>query len=195
MAMRGKTAWSCSAKAFEASRNEHLPQPLRHICIRIGVVCFWTALALERRAFDVWREQRAQKALLRAQQPAPAGRQWRGRIQEVLDWGGRAQCVPVPAWSLPDSPKMRGLGLGRMWTVLCPYCHEFHTHSPGEGRRTPHCCSERDRRHYVLELAGALPVEYRTRFYRSKKSGLPRLLHRWPEPEMAQAEPARLLAA
>jgi hypothetical protein len=159
------------------------------------VVCFWTALALERRALDVWREQRAQKALMRAQQPAPAGGQWRMRINEVLDWRGRAQCVPVQAWSLPDSPKMRGLGLGRMWTVLCPYCDEFHTHSPGEGRRTPHCCTERDRRHYVLEFAGALPVEYRTRFYRSNKSGLPRLLHRWPEPELSQAEPARLLAA
>ena len=193
--MRGTIAWSCSAKAFEASRKERLPQPLRHICIRIGVVCFWTALVLERRALDVWREQRAQRALMREQRPAPTWTQWRARIREVLDWRSRAQCLPVLAWSLPDSPKMRGLGLGSMWTVLCPYCDEFHTHSPGDGRRTPHCCTERDRQHYVLEFAGALPVEYRTRFYRSSKSGLPRLLHRWPDPEVAQDEPARLLAA
>lgn len=193
--MRGKTAWSCSSKAFEASRNEHLPRPLRHVCIHVGVVCFWTALALERRALEVWREQRAQRALARGEQPVPDRSQWRARIWELVDWRGRAQCLQVQAWSLPDSPKMRGLGLGRMWTVLCPYCDEFHTHSPGEGRRTPHCCSERDRKSYLLEFAGALPVEYRTRFYRCKKSGLPRLLHRWPEPDIAQAEPARLLAA
>jgi hypothetical protein len=90
---------------------------------------------------------------------------------------------------------MRGLGLGHMWAVLCPYCDEFHTHSPGEGRRTPHCCSERDRQHYVLEFAGALPAEHRTRFYRSSKSGLPRLLHRWPEANPQRSEVAGLLAA
>lgn len=193
--MRGKTAWSCSAKAFEASRNERLPRPLRLIFIQAGVACFWTALALERRALEVWREQRAQRALARGEQPAPVRARWQARIREVLDWRGRAQCLQVRAWSLPDSPKMRGRGIGRMWTVLCPYCDEFHTHSPGEGRRTPHCCSERDHRHYVLEFAGALPVEYRARFYRSEKSGLPRLLHRWREPGDAQAEPVGLLAA
>ena len=193
--MRGKTAWSCSAKAFEASRNEHLPRPLRHVCIQVGVACFWTALALERRALEVWCEQRAQRALARGEQAPPARARWRARIRELMDWRGRAQCLQVQAWSLPDSPKMRGLGLGRMWTVLCPYCDEFHTHSPGEDRRTPHCCSDRDRKSYLLEFAGALPVEYRTRFYRSKKSGLPRLLHRWPEPDIAPAEPAQLLAA
>ena len=90
---------------------------------------------------------------------------------------------------------MRGLGLGRMWAVLCPFCDEFHTHSPEEGRRTPHCCAERDRRSYALEFAGALPVEYRTRFYRSSKSGLPRLLHRWPEAGAERSEPVELLAA
>jgi hypothetical protein len=193
--MRGKFAWSCSAKAFEASRNEHLPQPLRRAWVRLGVACFWTALALEGRAFEVWREQRAQRVLLRADRPAPAWTQCWTRIREALERRRGAQCHLVLAWSLPDSPKMRGLGLGRMWTVLCPYCDEFHTHSPGEGRRTPHCCSERDRQHYLLEFAGALPVQYRTRFYSSSRSGLPRFMHRWSEPDIAQAEPARLLAA
>jgi hypothetical protein len=90
---------------------------------------------------------------------------------------------------------MRGLGLGRMWAVLCPYCNEFHTHSPGEGGRTPHCCGERDRRSYILQFAGALPVEHRTRFYRSSRSGLPRLLHHWPETPVHASEAVRLLAA
>jgi len=197
--MRGKTAWSCSAKAFEASRDGHLPRPIRHVCIRVGVICFWTALALERRALEVWREQRAQRALLHPRHAPPAWSRWRVRVgeilREILDWRSRAQCLPVRAWSLPDSPKIRGLGLGHMWTVLCPYCDEFHTHSPEEGRRTPHCCTEHDRQHYELEFAGALPVEYRTRFYRSSKSGLPRLLHRWPEAGESRIEPAELLAA
>jgi hypothetical protein len=193
--MWGKAAWTCSAKAFEASRNEQLPHRLRRVLVGTGVACFWTALALERRALEVWREQRAQQRLLAGRRELAEA--WRriARLRELLDWRARAQGLPVLAWSLPDSPKMRGLGLGRMWTVLCPYCHEFHTHSPGEGRRTPHCCSERDRQHYILEFAGLLPVAYRTRFYRSYKSGLPRLLYRWPESDFQPAEPVGLLAA
>jgi hypothetical protein len=193
--MRGKTAWAWSAKAFDASCNQEFPRLLRHVFVRTGVVCFWTALALERRAFDVWREQRAQQRTL-----AIHRRRWEvlrrvERVKERLGWRGKGYSLPVPAWSLPDSPKMRGLGLGHMWAVLCPYCEEFHTHSPGEGRRTPHCCGERDRQHYVLEFAGALPVEFRTRFYRSSRSGLPRLLHRWPETSLHRSEAVGLLAA
>jgi hypothetical protein len=189
--MRGKTAWAWSAKAFEASCNEEFPRLLRHVCVRTGVVCFWTALALERRAFEVWREQRTRNA------PAVHRRRWEAlrRVGEGLGWRGKGHCLKVPAWSLPDSPKMRGLGLGHMWTVLCPYCEEFHTHSPGEGQRTPHCCGERDRQSYELEFAGALPVEHRTRFYRSSKSGLPRLLHRWPDTGLSRSEAIGLLAA
>ena len=198
-AMRATIAWDWSAKAFEASRREHLSRPLRHVLVRTGVVCFWTALALERRALEVWHEQRAQRALLRPLQPRRThgrGRPaWRERMGKLLTWQSDGQCRTVSAWSLPDSPKMRGLGLGRMWAVLCPFCAEFHTHSPGEGRRTPHCCGERDKRHYVLEFAGPLPVEHRTRFYRSSKSGLPRLLHRWPETNGERSEVAGLLAA
>lgn len=195
VAMRGKTAWSWSAKAFEASRNEELPRLLRRVLIRVGVGCYWAALVREGRAFEVWLDLRRQRSVVRRHQRMEA---WRRRIEHVkglLDWRGRSQCLPVQAWALPDSPKMRGLGLGRMWTVICPYCDEFHTHSPGEGHRTPHCCSERDRRHYILEFAGALPIEYRARFYRSSKSGLPRLLHRWPEPGEQRPEPTGLVAA
>jgi hypothetical protein len=189
--MRAKTAWACSAKAFDASRDEHYPRPLRHVFVRAGVVCFWTALTLECRALEVWREQRAQRAMVRRR----LKKAWRTWSAHVGDWRGNGNCPAVPAWSLPDSPKMRGLGLGHMWAVLCPFCDEFHTHSPGDGRRTPHCCGEHDRLHYVLEFAGALPVEYRTRFYRSSKSGLPRLLHRWPGASDHRSEAIGLLAA
>jgi hypothetical protein len=191
--MRGKTAWSCSATAFEASRSERLPHVLRHVLVRIGVGCFWAALALEGRAVEVWREQRAQRNIVRRLRRAEAWaacKERLARLRDLLDWRSKSLCQPAFAWSLPDSPKMRGLGLGRMWAVLCPYCNEFHTHSPGEGRRTPHCCGEQDRRHYVLEFSGLLPVEYRTRFYRSSKSGLPRLLHRWPEPSLEHSKPS-----
>jgi hypothetical protein len=193
--MNGKAAWAYSARAFEASRDERLPRPVRHVLIRAGVVCFWTALALERRAIEVWREQRAQRVIARHRRVMDALKPGVDRVREMLGLAGIGHCPSVSAWSLPDSPKMRGLGLGHMWTVLCPYCDEFHTHSPGEGRRIPHCCGERDRHHYVLEFGGELPVEYRTRFYRSSKSGLPRLLHRWPEAGGRRSQAIGLLAA
>jgi hypothetical protein len=200
--MRGKVAWIYSAKAFDASRNQHLPRLARQALLQAGVVCFWTALALECRAMDVWREQRAQRALISRHTSMARTRTWMQWIERaiecirgLIDPTGRGHCFSVPAWSLPDSPKMRGLGLGNMWTVLCPFCDEFHTHSPGEGRRTPHCCGERDRHHYVLEFAGDLPIEFRTRFYRNSKSGLPRLLHRWPDSQVHRSEAIGLLAA
>src|SRR5262245_29809391 len=141
--MWGQIAWSHSAKAFEASRNERFPRLLRRLLVRAGVVCFWAALVLESRALDVWRDLRAQRVLARRQRREAVWRHFLARVQPLLEWRAAGQCLPALAWSLPDSPKMRGLGLGRMWTVLCPYCDEFHTHSPGEGQRTPHCCGER----------------------------------------------------
>src|SRR5262249_10820971 len=111
--MQGTIAWTWSARAFEASRYERFPRPLKHVLIRTGVVCFWAALAIECRAFEVWREQRAQRALL---QPSAAEimQRWLERARELLlTWRGRGHCLTIPAWSLPDSPKMRGLGLGR----------------------------------------------------------------------------------
>ena len=52
-AMRGKAAWACSARAFAASQNPRLPRLMAHACVRAGVVCFWTALALEGRAVEL----------------------------------------------------------------------------------------------------------------------------------------------
>src|SRR5262245_61822628 len=117
--MQGTIAWTWSAKAFEASRSERFPRPLKHVLVRTGVMCFWAALALERRAMEVWREQRAQRALLPASRTGSVQR-WIERARELLSWSGRARCYGVSAWSLPDSAKMRGLGIGRMWAVLCP---------------------------------------------------------------------------
>ena len=193
-AMNG-TAWNYSATAFEASRNEYFPRLLRRLFFRIGIAWFWAALAHERRAFEVWCEVRAQNALARRRRRAAAWSHWVERAKELLKWRAKGHCLSVLAWSLPDSPKMRGLGLGCMWAVLCPFCREFHTHSPGEGRRTPHCCSNRDHGQYILEFAGALPVEYRTPFYRSSKAGLPRLLHQWQEAGIYRPEAGELLAA
>src|SRR5690348_2277540 len=101
-----KTAWIWSARAFEASCNQHAPRLLRHVLVRAGVVCFWAALALERRAFEVWRDQRTQRALVReGQRPVHHSvrhhaRTWLEGLRDRLGW--RSQCLPVAAWSLPD---------------------------------------------------------------------------------------------
>ncbi|MBX9591344.1 MAG: hypothetical protein K2X43_18810 [Hyphomonadaceae bacterium] len=116
-------------------------------------------------------------------------------LREALQTGANGQSHHVAAWSLPESRKMRSLGLGRMWAVLCPYCHRFHMHSPGEGRRTPHCCADRDNNHYVLAFAGTLPMQHHRRFYRSSRADLPRLLEQWPQAACPGASPAKLMAA
>ena len=195
--MNGKTAWSLSAKAFETSRNERCSRLLRPIFFQFGVTWFWVALALEGRAVEVWRDLRAQNDSAKRLKLAGV---WAscadGLRQAVMNDG---QFHRVLAWSLPDSRKMRGLGLGRMWAVLCPYCQRFHMHSPGEGRRTPHCCAENDDRHYALEFAGSLPLEHHRRFYRTSRVDLPKLVAQWPETCMeaksADLLPAELMAA
>jgi hypothetical protein len=188
--MNGRTAWSFSARAFEASRNEHHSRLLRPIFFQFGVTWFWVALALEGRAIEVWQELREQNASAKNLTP---GGVW-GNCVEGLRKAVERSC-DVPAWSLPDSRKMRSLGLGRMWAVLCPYCHCFHLHSPGDGRRTPHCCVDKDNGHYVLTFAGALPLQHHRRFYRSSRADLPRILRQWPDAARDQDPAAELLAA
>jgi len=194
-AMNGKIAWNYSARAFEASQNERLPRLLRRVLFRFGIAWFWTALALEGRALEVWRELRAQAAAARPRALALAWSHCVDRIKELIARRPKGQCQQVLAWSLPDSRQSRALGLGCMWAVLCPYCEDFHTHSPGEGRRTPHCCSDQDRDQYVLEFAGTLPIELRTPFYRSSQAGWPRLLRQWPEPSRGLIEAVQGTAA
>jgi hypothetical protein len=81
-----------------------------------------------------------------------------------------------------------------MWAVLCPFCEEFHTHSPGEARRIPHCCPDQEAGQYLLEHAGPLPLEHRARFYQSSKAWLPRLLHQ-REASIPEAGGPELIAA
>ena len=181
--------------AFDASRNERCARLLRPLFFQFGVTWFWVALALEGRAVEVWRELRVQNASAkRLKLTGGLGGLCRRPAQTLLN-GASGQSLEVPAWSLPESRKMRGLGLGRMWAVLCPYCQRFHMHSPGEGRRTPHCCADRDDNHYVLAFAGALPLQHHRRFYRTSKGDLPRLLDQWPEAACDEAQPGELMAA
>jgi hypothetical protein len=195
--MNGKTAWSLSAKAFETSRNEHCSRLLRPIFFQFGVTWFWVALALEGRAVEVWRDLRSQSTSAKRLKLAGVWASCADGLRETVLSDG--QPCQVPAWSLPDSRKMRSLGLGRMWAVLCPYCQRFHMHSPGEGRRTPHCCANRDDRHYILEFAGPLPLQHHRRFYRTSRVDLPRLVDHWSGTGLSHQPdellPSELLAA
>lgn len=189
--MNGKTAWSLSAKAFDTSRSERCSRLLRPIFFQFGVTWFWVALALEGRAVEVWRDLRAQNTSAKRLKLAGVWASCADGLRAAVLNDGQNRCVS--AWSLPDSRKMRSLGLGRMWAVLCPYCQRFHMHSPGEGRRTPHCCSDADDRHYVLEFAGPLPLQHHRRFYHASRLELPKLVAHWPG-QCADGGPAELPA-
>jgi hypothetical protein len=180
--MRGKTAWGFCNLAFEASRDECFPRLLRRAFFRLGVAWFWVALAREGRAREVWRDLRAQNAEPRSGGLRTAWSRCIGVLKRLLTRPSLGLSPVVPAWSLTNEPRMRGLGLGRVWAVLCPFCDRFHTHLPGEGTRAPPCCADSGRRRYVLKHAGVLPFEHRTRFCRSLRGDLPRLLQQWPEP-------------
>jgi hypothetical protein len=150
---------------------------MRRLFRRFGVIWFWAALACEHRALEVWRELRAEKRK-RKREAAPVP-----KVKTADD-------PDVPAWSLPDSPRMKGLGLGRVWAVMCPFCAEFHTHVPGEGRRSAYCGSEADPRTYRLHHAGELPRELREQFCSSVRQDLPRFLLEGPHgigPELEAA--------
>ncbi len=181
--------------AFDAARNEHCGRLLRPLFFQFGVTWFWVALALEGRAVEVWRELRLQSVSAKRLRLAGVWADCADGLRQTLLNKNSGQSLEVVAWSLPESRKMRSLGLGRMWAVLCPYCHRFHMHSPGEGRRTPHCCADRDNTHYVLGFAGPLPLQHHRRFYRTSRGDLPKLLDHWPETVCDEAQPAELMAA
>jgi hypothetical protein len=181
--MTGKTAWRWSAIALDASRHERCPRFLGPVLFQFGVAWFWMALAAEGRATEAWRELRAQNGLA---SPLGFATVWAHCTEDLRE----AVLMPtplVPAWSLPDIRKMRGLGLGYMWVVLCPYCREFHMHSPGEGRRHAHCCANKGDSHYLVEFAGALPLEHHDHFCAWVRADLPRLVN---QPAEAEAEHA-----
>lgn len=167
--MTAKPLWVISAVAFDMSRRASVPPIFQGSLLRLGVASFWTALALEGRAKDVWRD-------LRTQGPDGASRApVLEQLKEIL--GLRAGgCSRVAAWSLPENQKAKSLGLGRMWAVLCPFCDDFHVHSPGEEVCVPHCTDDWDSAEYLLEFAGEMPIAHREKFYRSCNTRLPRLV-------------------
>jgi hypothetical protein len=185
--MTAKPLWVISAVAFDMSRRAGVPTLFQGSLLRLGVASFWTALALEGRAKDVWRD-------LRTQGPDGAPRApVLEQLKEIL--GLRADgCMRVPAWSLPENQKARGLGLGRMWAVLCPFCDDFHVHSPGEELCVPHCADDWDSAEYQLAFDGELPIEHRERFYRSCSRSLPRLVLHAPDDALCIDDEDRMAA-
>jgi hypothetical protein len=139
---------------------------MRRAFLRFGVVWYWAALTLEGRALAIWRDLRAE------------GRKHR---REFATAGSEEFADSVAAWSLPDNTRMKGLGLGRVWAVSCPFCAEFHTHAPGEGRRRAHCSTGSAPRGYVLQHAGEMPRALRERFRDGVRRDLPRFLLEGPD--------------
>lgn len=157
--MLSRSAWVLCSRAFEASRRDDISAPMQRLCQRAGVAGYWTALTLEGRAVAVWRDMRAEE-----------------RRRRSNDEAGHT----VAAWSLPPSARMKGLGLGRVWAVACPFCSEFHTHAPGEGPRRAYCTHDAAPRTYVLQHAGEMPRELRERFCSRVRRDLPRFLYKSP---------------
>ena len=192
--MKARPVWAFSAIAFDISRRDRVPCLIQRAFVRLGTASFWTALTLEGRALEVWRELR----FLRSGEDEPCPAVPAGvveRVRSLLGARASGMCPVVPAWSLPESHKIRSLGLGSMWAVLCPFCEEFHTHSPGEARRIPHCCPDQDAGQYLLEHAGPLPLEHRAGFCQSSRTWLPRLLNQWEETSFEEADAQELIAA
>lgn len=194
MEMNGKTAWRLSAKAFDASRHERCPRLLGPIIFQFGVGCFWMALAAEGRALEAWRELRAKSPGARGLGLSSVWGLCTEDLREALLRGSNWSLPLVPAWSLPEGRRMQRLGLGCMWAVLCPYCDEFHMHSPGEGRRIAHCCGHGEGKFYLLECAGELPAEHHDRFCEWVRSDLPRLVRERPVEAGARFDPHALAA-
>jgi hypothetical protein len=210
--MLSRIAWGFCNLAFDASREECFPDLMRGVFRRLGVAWYWAALALEGRAFEVWRDLRARPAAgpggpigVRAARTAArkigaACRSVAGvrhsaplRVRALLagPGAGEAQCPSVSAWSLPQVARISNLGLGRVWVVLCPYCNEFHMHAPGEGRRSAPCGVAGAAESYELAYDGELPCGLRNRFHRAVRQDLPKVLFEWQQP----ADPLHLEAA
>jgi hypothetical protein len=194
-AMKARPLWAFSAMALHAARDDRVPCLVQGAVLRLGVTTFWLALALEGRARAAWQDLRSSGPAAGHARRFLAPARMMDSLRELLERPGNGDCARVAAWSLPDDHKMRSLGLGRMWVVLCPYCEDFHVHSPGEVRRTPHCCAEGEARQYLLEHAGTLPLEHRARFHHASMAALPRLLERWPAQGRQHHHPAEALAA
>lgn len=190
--MKASPLWACSAIAFQVSLRERVPAFVQDASLRLGVASFWAALAIEGRARQAWKDLQALQA-----GAGDAGHRAASMVEDLKDLLLQCDgsCVATPAWSLPDSDRMRGLGLGRVWAVHCPFCEGYHVHSPGEETRTPHCRAETSDERYLLVYAGALPHEHHDGFCRSAKTGLPKFLLSGPVASSAPEPEVQPLAA
>jgi hypothetical protein len=160
--MLSRMAWGLCTRAFEASRDTAIADPVRRSLQQFGVIWFWTALAANGRALEVWRGYRREAGL------GPARLSRRGFAGEM---------TVLAAWSLPNHPKMRGLGLGRAWIVACPFCRHYHLHAPEEGSRPAHCHATAGApAMYALRYDGELPRPLWESFRHSMREDTPRLL-------------------
>jgi hypothetical protein len=190
--MLAKIAWGFCRIAYEASADQCFPAPMRRLFQAFGLLWYWLALALDGRALQIRRELRAQHGRprrhvalehlrglgLRARQwPAKA---WTATRTVVSISSAATVAAPpgVPAWSLPDAASFRALGLGSVWTIVCPYCNRFHLHTPQPGPCTAQCRASGS---YLLEYAGELPENLHNRFRRSIAGDWPKVLLEWPE--------------
>jgi hypothetical protein len=191
--MKARPLWACSAIALEVSLRKSVPSFVQGASLRFGAASFWAALALEGLAIRAWRDLRSLTTDAEGGQSHASA----NMMQALKDLLARCDgcCTVASAWSLPNNDRMRSLGLGCVWAVLCPFCEEFHTHSPGEELRMPHCGNEQDDTRYLPEFRGTLPQQYQERFCRSVKGGLPRLLQTWPEAGALDDTAEELLAA
>jgi hypothetical protein len=177
--MLSRMAWSLCSRAFEASRDTGITRPVRRSLQQFGVVWFWVALTLDGRALEVWRDYRTVPARLAGGVPVQA--------LEAL-----GELPVLAAWSLPNNPKMQGLGLGRVWVVTCPFCRHFHMHAPEEGSRPAHCSDAlKGPALYALRYEGELPRGLWERFRLSAVDDKPRLLR----PPYRDLQPDALEAA
>lgn len=173
--MLSRIAWGFCNIAFEASRDGTFPDGMRRAFQRVGVAWFWVALTLDGRAFDMWRDYRAERVV--RLQPR------RGREDDASSSDASA----LPAWSLPNVGRITGLGLGRVWVVVCPYCQRFHTHAAEEGCRPAPCRVFGSPATYVLSYEGELPRGLWERFRLSIKAERPKLLR---HPDLGALPPA-----
>jgi hypothetical protein len=163
--MLSRMAWDLCTRAFEMSREGQRARSVRHSLQQFGIVWFWAALALDGRALEVWRDYRA----------TPVG----GRLRLASFARELPGEIPVlPAWSLPNNPRMRGLGLGRIWVVTCPFCRCYHQHAPEEGSRPAHCndVTAAKAARYILRYDGELPRGLWDRFSLSVVDDTPKVL-------------------
>jgi hypothetical protein len=189
-----RIAWGFCKLAFDASREEGFPEPMRRAFRRFGTLWFWLALLLEGRALAAILERGPARRSFQARwtglgQRAKAA--WH-RLRPRAIHGASESLPVVPAWSLPDLPQLQKLGLGQVWAVRCPFCCDFHTHHPGEGSRQAACTRGPTWQAYALRYAGELPRMLHDPFRLSIGQTWPKLLLEWPRHD---ATPSLLKAA